>query len=101
MDIAAPLVPNPQAAETMQPTERAFDYPAPFPEAFVRFDATPGNSYRDATLAQPYAMASVVVAFVVVHVGSIASWSLDDGDLLHIVNVPTANQSRHRLRRSV
>ena len=36
-----------------------------------------------------------------VAVGSIASWTLDDSDLLHIVNVPTPSQSRHRLRNSV
>ena len=36
-----------------------------------------------------------------VAVGSIASWMLDENDLLHIVNVPTPSQSRHRLRNSV
>ena len=36
-----------------------------------------------------------------VAVGSIASWTLDEEDLLHIVNVPTSSQSRHRLRNSV
>lgn len=55
MDIAAALISNAQASETMPPTE-----------ALVRFNAALGNPHSDAALAQPDAMAPVVIAFVAV-----------------------------------
>ena len=64
MNITAPLVSNPKAAERMQPAERSFDYPGYFAKALIRSNAAPGNPHCDAALAQPDAVASVIVAFI-------------------------------------
>nr|WP_298410361.1 hypothetical protein [Janthinobacterium sp.] len=51
MDISSALVTDTQTAETVEPTEHAFDHPAPFAQAFARLDAIAGNAWCNASAA--------------------------------------------------
>ena len=50
--LCAPLVPDAQAAVAVQPGERALDHPPVSAESLAALDATPGDAWRDAPLAQ-------------------------------------------------
>lgn len=51
-------------SEGSQPGVRAFDYPAMSPEPVIALDATPGNTRRNAELAQMSAATRKVIALV-------------------------------------
>lgn len=64
MNVDAALKANTQLAEGGQPGVRSLDHPAMTPEPVVAFDAAPGNTRRDAQLAQVGAATGKVIALV-------------------------------------
>lgn len=64
MDIGAALVAHLEAAETVEPRERAFHYPAIPPEPLARFDPAPRNPWNDAPRPQRPSAAWVVIALI-------------------------------------
>ena len=64
MHVVVALVTDPQAAELMQPTERAFDDPAPAAQAAAVRDAAFGEVRHDALRPQPRAERRAVVGAV-------------------------------------
>ena len=69
MNIGTPLVADTQAPEPMEPAQRSLDHPAPAAQVLLAFDASPGDTWSDAPLAQPLAVAPIVVALVSVQLG--------------------------------
>ena len=63
-DASSLLIPDAQASERVLPAEHSFDYPAPFSRVLRGFNAVPGKPHRNAALAQPDAVAMVVVALI-------------------------------------
>lgn len=74
MDIGSALVADTQPAETVEPTECAFDHPAPFTQAFARLDAIAGYAWSDATAAQPGPMGTRSICLVGVQFGRTFAW---------------------------
>ena len=84
MNIGAALVADSQAAEAIQPSQRALDHPAMPAEAFAGIDAFAGDADPDVTLGQGPAAAGIVVALVGMQLGGafapLASRRLDRRD---------------------
>lgn len=64
MNVDAALEASTQLAEGSQPGVRALDHPAMTPEPVIALDTTPGNTRRDAQLAQVGAATRKVIALV-------------------------------------
>ena len=64
MNVDAPLKASAQLAKGSQPCVRALDHPAMTPESVIALDAAPGNTRRDAQLAQVGAATRKVIALV-------------------------------------
>ena len=64
MDVGPPFVAHLEAAEAIEPRERAFHHPAIASEPLARFDAAPGNAGNDAPGPQRPSTPWVVVALV-------------------------------------
>lgn len=64
MNVDAALKASPQLAQGSQPGGRALDHPMMTPEPVIALDATPGNTRRDAQLAQVGAATRKVIALV-------------------------------------
>ena len=64
MDVGAPLVADGQPAETVEPSQGAFDDPALAAQALTRLDACAGDARNDVALPQQIATKAVGVAFV-------------------------------------
>lgn len=64
MNIGSPFVTDAQTPEPVQPAQRPLNHPSPAAQMLFAFDAPPCDPRRDTALAQPLAMAPVVIALV-------------------------------------
>jgi len=67
MNFCAPFVTDAQAAELMQPTERAFDHPAGFAQAAAMRPAGARQSPGDSQRAQPTMMRAAAISPIALH----------------------------------
>jgi hypothetical protein len=75
MEVGTPLITDLEAAEPIEPGQRALHDPPIPPEALARFDATSGNPRHDPTPTQRLAAAAVVVPFVCVQRLGASTWT--------------------------
>ena len=104
MDVGAPLVADGQAADAVEPSQRAFDDPAVPAEPFAAVEASPGNAGRDPALPAFAPAAVMVIGLVGVKlVGALAraatavahAWHGVEGGRQHQAVVPVGWAQAH------
>ncbi|CAO3355253.1 hypothetical protein [Azospirillum palustre] len=73
-DVGAPFVPDGDATEAREPSERPLDHPSVSAEALAALDAAPGDAWDDRSPAQRPPAVGEIIALVGVQFGRATSW---------------------------